>query len=236
MARNVQLVQLVEQLRQETGKSTVAGVGTDDLDSLKHILKRTQERLYDDYDWPHLTVRPTVQLAAGQRYYDLPSDLNYEQIAESYCWHTGNKPYPIDRGISVELYGIYDPTANERSDPAQRWDIVWTGLAEQIEVWPLPASNDDKLQFVGKRKLRALTADSDVCDLDDQLIVLHCAAELLARAGDKDAQVKAGLATARLNQLRGRTKGGTHSPLIIGSGAYAPRERLRAKYNPNAGA
>src|SRR3546814_15776455 len=50
------------------------------------------------------------------------------------------------RGIRSEDYAAYDSAAGERVDPVLRWDVQFTGTTDQIEVWPIPASNGMRLQ------------------------------------------------------------------------------------------
>lgn len=219
MARGTQLIQLVEMLKAEAGHSTRVNVGVDKLPEIKQILRRTQETLYDESDWPFLRVAPYKDLAAGQRYYDFPADLDLERVEQAAVWYSGT-PKPIIRGIGFDEYAQYDSENDERADPVLKWDVRWTGSAEQIEVWPIPSSDDQQLQFIGIRPLRALVSDSDVADLDDQLIVLYAAAELLARQGSKDAQAKLGAAQARFARLKGRVKGASEMTTLGTGNSY----------------
>ena len=62
----------------------------------------------------------------------------------------------------------------------------------QIEVFPVPANNSqadgtDSVRIHGIRNLSPLVAESDLADLDDQLIVLFAASEILARQTQADA-------------------------------------------------
>ena len=216
MARGVQLIQLVSRLRAEVGHSSNAGVGVDKLPELKQILRRTQESLYDDFDWPHLRIKPTKSLASGQRYYDFPADLNYDRIQEAAVWYNG-QPHIVERGIGFNEYARYDSDSGDESDPMQRWDVRWTGSSEQCEVWPIPTSNDMTLQFVGIRDLADLTSNADTCDLDDILIILFAAAEILARQKSQDANAKLSAAQARYSKLKGRTRGASR-PFVMGGG------------------
>lgn len=222
MARNVQLIQMVASLRDELGLSNSVAVGVDDVPSLKRSLRRVQEGLYDEYDWPHLRIfTAKIALSAGQRYYDVPADLNYERIERAVTWW-GDIPKTIDRGIGFHEYASYDSERDERSDPALRWDIRWTGTVEQIEVWPIPASSDYSLQWRGIRKLRPLLLDTDVCDIDERLIVLFAAAEHLERSKAGDAASKRAQAQALLSRLKGRsTAGGGRIRLGLGQGTGA---------------
>ena len=213
MARGTQLEDLVYMLRAEAGHSVLVSSGIDNLPAQKQILRRTQEMLYDDYDWPFMRVTPTKALAAGQRYYDLPTELNMERIESVVVW-SNSQPYDITRGITMADYGQFSSDDDVRSDPVIKWDIRSTGDVttndthlEQLEVWPIPVSNDQYLEFTGIRKLRALTSDDDVCDLDDLAIVLVCAAELLAAQKSAKAGAIQSKAAERIRQMKGRVKG-----------------------------
>lgn len=217
MARGTQLLKLVEMLREEVNRATSVAVGNDDLPSLKNKLSRTQEVLYDEYDWPFLRqVFPAKPLQAGERYYDFPVGLNPDRIDDNdhsdgpgvVVWYS-NLPTPIQRGIGFNEYAIYNSDAGVRQEPALAWDVRWTGTAEQIEIWPIPVSNSMTLQFKGIRTLRPLINDEHVCDLDDQLIVLFAAAEILARQGSASAPTVAAVAKSRLARVKGRVKSGS---------------------------
>lgn len=217
MARGTQLLKLVEMLREEVNRATSVAVGNDDLPGLKNKLSRTQEVLWDEYDWPFLRqVFPAVPMQAGERYYDFPVGLSVNRIDDNdgtdgpgvVCWFS-NLPVPIRRGIGFNEYAIYNSDNGIRQEPALAWDVRWTGTSEQIEIWPLPVTNNATIQFKGIRRLRPLIADNDVCDLDDQLIVLFSAAEILARQQSASADGVSSLAKARLARLKGRSKAGS---------------------------
>lgn len=218
MARRVQLLSLVAQLRAETGRTQNVAVGTDELDNLKAILRRVQKQLYEANDWAHLRVQKTLALAAGQRYYTLPTGLNFDRI-ESVKLNYNNQYVDIVRGINLTDYSAYDSNAATpaRANPAQKWDIRYTGSTEQIEVWPIPNDNTQTLYFIGFQNLSDLIQESDRADLDDVLIVLYAAAEILARQGAKDAQAKLTQADKRLASLISNSVKAS-SPVRIGLG------------------
>jgi hypothetical protein len=228
VARGTQLEQLVEDLRNEIGKATSLTVGNSDLPGLKQKLRRTQEVLYDEYDWPFLHQDFRLDLAAGERFYDLPTDgssvLNLEGIETVHNFYS-NFPVPLARGISVADYAVYNSLDDVRSDPALKWDIRWTGTSEQIEIWPIPVANTNFLMFSGKRALRPLVADADVADLDDQLLVLWTAGEILLRQGATSASMIVKLAQQRLGTVKKRGKG-AEKTYRMGMGAPATDERL----------
>jgi hypothetical protein len=227
MARNVQLLQLVLMLREEINRAPNVNVGVDDLPSLKNKLARVQETLYDEYDWPFLRqVFPYKPLSAGVQYYDFPTGLNVQRVERLDVWF-GNLPRELERGISFEQYAVYNSNIGVTADPALRWDVRWTGSTEQFEIWPIPASNTaQNVQFIGIRNLRPLIADDDVADLDDQLIVLFAAAELLAKQGAQSAGEILKMAQARLLRMKGRIKG-AEAPRRLGMGDHAGERKIK---------
>jgi len=219
MARGTQFLALVQMLRNELGRAPSVAVGVEDVTRLKHHINRAYETRYDEYEWPHLrrTFDP-VTLSAGQRYYDFPSELNYERVEKAWTWWT-DRPVRIDRGITVDHYASYDSTDDERSDPAMRWDVRSIGNATQMEIWPVPASNDQRVTFSGFRTIAKLVNDTDVCLLDDLLVVLDAAAAI-----EKDAdkrRVRAAEAERRFVQIGANAATGAE-PARLNLGAADP--------------
>lgn len=221
MAIGTSLGELVAMLKAETGRSMKVSAGVDETDALKHLLARQQRALYAAFDWPHLRVMTYKPLVAGQRYYDMPADLNVDRVEAVALWWNGH-PHEVERGIGFAEYASHDSDADERCDPVRRWDVRWTGFGTQVEVWPIPASNGMRLHWRGIRPLRPLVAESDTADLDDDLLVLFAAAKLLARQGSKDAPEAMNLAQAHFATLRGNSRGGSRS-IVYGGGGSADR-------------
>ena len=219
MARGTTLTRLIQMLRAEAGHSTSVAAGQDNEAALIQKLQRVQIMLYDDYDWPFLRDTFDIPLEAGERYYDLPIDLNMERI-EAAAINYSDRPEPITRGISFDEYAQYNSDNDERASPARRWDIkrVDDGV-EQIEIWPIPTDDTQLFQLRGIKKLRPLVAPADVCDIDDIAIVLSTASELLAKAKATDAASVQSAAAARLKQLKARTKGASRMITMSGSSA-----------------
>lgn len=169
-------------------------------------------------DWAFLNKRFTISLSAGQRYYDVPSGLDLERI-ECVKSKYGGSFYDVTRGIDLEDYNIHDSEADtpERSSPVLKWDFQFT-TTPQIELWPIPDADTQKLYIEGMHAISPLVNDSDVCLLDSEIIVLYAAAELLQSVSAKDADAKRDLAAElqRLHGLRGNSGGST--PVTIGAG------------------
>jgi len=204
MARGVTLIKLLNDLRAECRISLNVAHNKQERDPQVIALQRKQEWFWNDFAWPHLRVERIVPLQAGQRYYDMPEDLDIDRITKIEV-RDGSVYEPLQWGIYAEHYAAYDSEIGQRADPAMRVQITEN---EQLEVWPIPETNADattlagNVKITGIRKLNPLVEDDDRADLDDQLLILHCAAEYLAATGAKDAQVKLDLANARYLKLR----------------------------------
>lgn len=189
MARYATLTSLLQDYRAEIGVSQNAAHNAADTASQVLALRKTQERLWRAHDWPHLRVRRTQPLQAGQRYYDTPDDMTIERL-ETIEVRYGQEWVLLCNGISREHYAAYDSDLDQRAWPAERWQVY---EGEDFEVWPVPSDNADgsegMLRLTGIRSLKPLVAPGDLADLDDDLIVKYAAAKYLARKGARDAQL-----------------------------------------------
>lgn len=231
MPAGVAMDTLVERLRLETRDSPNPAHQLDWIAQQRHALRTAQEVLWMAHVWPALRFTATIDLAASQRTYDLPTGITWEGIrGVTLTW--GGNVHELPFGASAEHYAAYDPDAGDTGSPAQRWDVIATdGYVTQIEVWPVPDANDQKLTVYGNRPLRPFSAADDLCTLDDTLIVLTAAAEQLEGRGAKDAQTKRAKAERYLQLLLGRS---SKTALALHSFAQAPRRhgpgRLLAPY------
>lgn len=233
MARYKTLGELLTELRARTRRSLNPAHNSQARDAQVEMLQVTQEWLWEDFTWPHLRVHRDISLQDGQRYYDMPEDLDIDRI-EKIEIRDGNRWLEVKYGIEAHHYTTYDSDLDQRTWPVLRWVIAEGALGdkEQIEVWPIPDRNADAetldatLRVWGVRKLAPLVADSDRADLDSRLIVGYAAAEMLAAAGAKDATLKLSQAKKLDAKLRGgmvprrRTKilgtGEKHESLLRG--------------------
>lgn len=205
MARGVSLLNLVTRLRAELGRSTSPALGSADVPTLHQAINRAYETLYKK-DWQHLRREfPKIDLAAGQRYYDLPDALDSDRVESVVVWWSG-EPYPLKKGIGFEHYAAYDSTNDERNSPAARWDIRFTGTTDQIEIWPIPADNNQDLQIIGKTKFARLVNDTDTCRLDDNLVILHAAARIAVARKSNVTPIFAADAKELLEELLGNAQ------------------------------
>jgi hypothetical protein len=228
MPRGTTLSECLEMLRFEAGHSPSRALGKNVEPSLRNLLRRTQMFLWADYPWDFLEVERLVPMQAGGRYYAFPADLDGTRIRSvsvrwSALWS------PMCYGITDVDYNAQDPAADQRNVPVIKWG--WRKNIEQdpepvsammFEVWPLPGATaappnlEHQVKFEGVRTLKRFTQDNDVCDLDDQLIVLFAAAKLLGRQKLADGQEAQAAASTYYARMRGQTH---KSPMFVLGGA-----------------
>lgn len=204
MARRQTLVDLLDDLRAECRMSTNPAHNHQNREAQIKMLQRKQEWFWNDFAWPHLRVDRFVDLQNGQRYYDLPEDLDITRITKIEARWSG-RYQALRWGIDADAYATFDSDLDVRAWPVQRVQI---SEDEMLEVWPVPDQNfepatlDGRLKITGIRTLKPLVKDQDRADIDGQLLVMHCAAEFLASTGAKDAQFKLDQAKALYLKLR----------------------------------
>lgn len=205
-------------LRSEIGASTNVSMGVNTLPHLKHILRRTQEKLWQDFDWQFAWIERDEQLEGGQRYYAFDDDIDFERIRHAHVLYA-NTWREIRYGITPGDYNQSNPDLGMRQDPPMKWRH-WEG--NQFEVWPVPASANCKIRFRAIKKLDPLISDSDRAELDDNLIVLFAAAELLAKNKSEDAGAKLQAAQTHYQKLKGN--GQKTDVFTMGGGLPTERE------------
>lgn len=202
--RGKSLVSLLNSLRGEARLSLNPAHNAQVRDSHVQLLQRTQEWLWEDFNWPHLRVERDIPLAAGQRYYDMPEDLAVDRIEMIELRYNG-RWMKLSYGIEPQHYVQYDSDLAVRGYPVERWRLTED---EQIEVHPISDSDavtatlEGTLRITGIRNLNPLVADDDTADLDNRLLTMYAAAELLAASGAKDAQLKLSQANKLYAKLR----------------------------------
>ncbi len=206
MARKKTLVNLLDGLRAACRMSLNAAHNSQHRDAQIKMLQEKQEFFWGDFAWPHLRVDRFINVQAGQRYYDMPADLDIDRISHIEV-RFGQAYNRLRWGIDAPQYAAFDSELDQRSDPIQRCKITED---EQLEVWPIAQTDFDattlegRMKITGIRTLLPLVADSDRADLDDQLLILSCAGDYLAASGAKDAQLKIDQANRLYLKLKGR--------------------------------
>lgn len=209
---------LISDLRDELRRANSPSASPDDEPSLGRTINRLYRTLYLKHDWPHLLKMFTpIPLNAGQRYYDVPTGLEFDRIIEAKVWWNGHA-ISIQRGIEFADYELYNPDLDQRTSPIEKWDVRWTGVKEQIEVWPKPDSTAQTLQFRGVHRIDPLVSPEDKCLLDNDMVVAFAAAELLKAQKSDDADAKLQIANELFRVLTTRAVSAGGKPVRIGLG------------------
>lgn len=204
MARGTTLKRLMDMLRVEADLSLNPAHNNEAHQHQAEILRSTQEALYDSHAWPHMQVERQVQVQAGQRYYDLPEDMVIDKL-QSVQFHDAGVWYKLRHGIGAPEYYAYSSDLDQRAWPVQAWRIH---EGEMIELWPIcdrnadPATLDGYLKFIGGKKVPPLVDANDRCVLDDQLVVLYAALNILSAKGSKKTEIVSQRAQSRLRDVR----------------------------------
>lgn len=219
MARGTTLGTLIQMLRRELKIAESPGLGSNTRESHAQALRSAQARIWSDHDWPFKKVRRDIELAAGQRYYGLPTNMSIEGLRSIDLLYNGQWS-ELARGITMADYNAYNSDDDVRCDPALKWDIYNDpDNGDMLEFWPMPASNDlMTARCHGVRDLRALVADNDVADIDDLAIVLLAAADFVKDRNKQEAKAAAHIFSLRRNLSNGRTfvSGGGSNPVTSG--------------------
>jgi hypothetical protein len=198
MASGVTLSLLRDRLRSEIGASPNPAMGTNAHHAMNTLLERTQERLWYDFDWPNMMIDRDINLVDGQRYYAFPAQIAYDRIICTNVKYAASWR-PVIPGLNLKDYNFMDSDDGIKQDPPLKWRHYEDNM---LEVWPIPASAS-VLRLSGIRKLKPLVMDTDVCEIDDKLIVLYAASEMLSHTKSADAPAKLALANAHYARLRG---------------------------------
>ena len=67
MARGTSLLALRDQLKAEIGASSNVAMGVNTIEQLDNLLRRTQQRLWNDFDWTFALIERDEQLLNGTR-------------------------------------------------------------------------------------------------------------------------------------------------------------------------
>jgi hypothetical protein len=194
------------------------------------LLSDKQKWLANEYDFPFLEDRFDVAVANGSRYLSFPT---IDNVGSTFAMNL-ERPYKCEvfwSNVWIELeYGIgskefnylNSDQAGQIQDPIQRWR--WSSEG-QFEIWPMN-STAQKIRFTGQRALNVLVGDNDTCDLDDLLIVLFVAADILIKGKQPDGTITLAAAQERLARQRGAYPGRPKGFVFGGRDGVGQKKRL----------
>lgn len=188
--------------RAEVGQELSETIAPAEVSRQNQILNNQQKWLLNQHAFLLGRAKAEVSLSAGTQYYTFPeSSIDIDRVEKNAFVLWGGTRYPLRFGITPAEYNTFDSDLDERSVPAMAWDLVDVSGSLQIEIWPIP-SDSQTLLLAGVKPITTMSADADVCVIDDMPLVLFSAAEYLARIGARDAQAKLVKAQSALNSLR----------------------------------
>jgi len=210
MARGTSVTNLLALLKAELRDAQETNTTLDA--EFTYALASKQKDLALAYDWPFLKHDWDLTCGIGSRYLAMPTqDTRLQNVTPNFerpmlvqrKW--GQWYEPVCYGIGPEEYNLFEGTT-KKQDPIQKWqfstNIGESSNADQIEIWPSPATAQT-LRFTGQRVLRALSAATDTCDLDDLLLVYFVAADYLGLRQQSNAGIVLKKANDHLQKLRG---------------------------------
>jgi hypothetical protein len=235
MPLGVTLAELRSDLKAETFQSMTPAHTLGMVEIHNNMLARTQRELWNQYVWPHLDYHVDMPLLPGQRYYDFPESMPFENLVA--IWYSQPPQwFRMDYGIPMQLYNQYGGETGQ-SWPPRRWKNVArvdadTGLTEisgKIEVWPVP-SQPVTIRLEGQAPLNPLVKDTDRCLIDSTAIVLFAAAELLATYKSEGAAVKLNKAQGYIRRLLARSGANKRPVYAMGQGGASDAPGLPTPY------
>lgn len=197
------LGEIINMVREEAGQSSNAAAGRNITDILRQYVRRTYERLHQDFNWPHLYQYDDIFLEAGKRYYAFPDDLDPDRLGEVHSLEAGGDCWrDVEYGVGPIERNRYRHEDGEYCDRVLKWDRAPQAGENFIEVWPTPEVDGQVLRFQGMPKPELPAGDSDKVNLDASLVALFAAGEWLAKQNSADAQLKLEQARAMYDRIR----------------------------------
>jgi hypothetical protein len=198
------LSQLVSMVRAEAGHSLSTAQGLNTIESLKHLIRRTEYELWTAFNWPTLTARWDISIQSHQTEYQYPADMQFDQIRNAF-WAPENATtwHPVQFGIPEDAIMPYGEASKvDIGSTIELWDTFYNtdDKETRVRVWPTP-NRDGFLRLKGQRSLNCLMADDDCCTLDAVVITLYASAELLGAAKSELAGPKSQKADRHLRKF-----------------------------------
>ena len=229
MRAGIALSKLREEVQLEAGLSTQSGSNTFSVSRINQMLNRMERSLSREYEWPLRHSEQSITVPADAQYVVMPTNFDRTMI-EDVSVRYGQDWQPVSYGISAKERSIYSGT--QRAVPICRYEFN-ADRPSEMEVWPV-GSTSQTLLISGQLQFGAMEDDDDLCVLDADVLVLRCAAEILGRDNQADAQLKleaAGQVLQAILKRQGSSRrsnfsmvGDTDTPLRAGIDYIAAQE------------
>lgn len=156
------------------------------------MIQSAQEQLYLQFDWAELKAVYERSTGSDQQFYDYPVDCNIERMT-SFVIIWGGRHIPLKEGIEPQ-----HRTLNAGSVPA-RYE-----RRDQIELYPIPQTDEYTLRFEYIKTLSPLIVNSDRTSLPSEIIYLHALSNAKAHYRQPDAETYASQLDALMNKLKAK--------------------------------
>ena len=184
MARFQQLQELITKVRLDLGEDPEVSRGRFTDTMLKRELNKVQNVLWLSYEWPFKFREWAVPLTKGERFYELPDEVEMEGI-EDLRVKSGNCIYSIEFSFRNAVWSALDPNDGETSS----YPLVWRlhepdegRTRSLIELWPTPVMDGKVYDPVNNQNYAMLPPrpekemEADAVDMDgDEFLLLRAA-------------------------------------------------------------
>lgn len=193
--------------------SLLPASSTSSRDHRVQLLNRVQARFYAAFDWDFAFIKRDVAMTQGTRFAPLPGDIDFDRVnSTAISQGTASDDWrPLGYGITEREYA---QTGEGVQGAPQKWAPAEGGV---FELWPVP---DDtyRMRFRGVQVLPLMVNNSDRAVLDDTLLVLYAASELMKRQKLPDWEDKQREAQLHFTRLRSFSGGNKRAPIVMGGG------------------
>jgi hypothetical protein len=227
---------LRQMLNAEAGEEMDEAISPARVSVNNQLLNNMQSFLVTQHAYLLGKTRVEVAAVVGQQYYTLPAGIDFDRVEEPEFINVKNFRYRLGFGIGQEEYNIFRSDLGVRASPVMRWDLVNNSGVLQIELWPIP-SVAQTLMLAGTLPLTLMSANEDTCVVDDLVLILFTAAQLVAKHQGGDASAILAKAQAALQSIRA-SKPSKYDVFNIGGGMprfsgfpYNPRRPVVAVNN-----
>lgn len=194
-----------------------AGTNTIRDAELYQLMSNKQAELVLTYDWSFLVQMWDAPVAAQQQFVTWPTTdidglaavINLDEINKLEVLYN-QKYQPMLYGIGSAQYNTFNYVLlGQTSDPIMRWreasDPSDATNTNKFEVWPVPTTAQT-VRVTAERQPTAITGGSIKVDLDDLLITLGVASDVLFYKNPQKAQLVNQRFQAHLRRLGGQSK------------------------------
>lgn len=200
---------LLTELKARLGFVTAGSASRINDQIMRSFLQEANDFCYEALDRPLLKRTATIHLLEGSKYYDFHNDDEDDAIDPGKIkrmWIAdGDERYLLGFGIDEGLR-----VTNLDGGIPEKWD-AYDG---QIELWPVPDSDDYDLVIEYEGFKRRFEQDNDVPSAPARLVMLYALAQAKAHYRQPDYQAAASAFDRAFKQEQGNRIFNTHTSMM----------------------